>query len=464
MVLPEEIVKPDPSLTGKIIKFAVMTIVFTIALVMMFTMGNLNEISKNFPKYRCNPMIMPFAGSFGYDAKDNFDFCLTNIFNFKAAQIFAPIYALLGNFTSVVTLITNVALGLRQLFTNFLLGVNNFIRSVRDKIQGLLVNVRMSLVKINNLMGKVYGTMIAVIYMGTSAMTAGMSVSDNSLVQFLFEFCFAPDTLVRLRNGTFTQIQHLQIGDILADTPENKSPRVTSVLRFDGSQTPMVRIGDVVVSGEHYVQSSGRWISAKEHPEAVSATSLPTLVCLNVSGHQFIAGSSLLVADYDEHESASVVEATQSMALKALNGKPDSAPSTEYSLGVDPSVRLELEDNSWKAIRDIRCGDKVKGAGLVLGIVEEECEDPVSYKGVSMAPGQLVFNGTRWIRAGTVATATTATTVSTKASCVSNKSILMSLITERCGTMRSSGDIFLRDYREVALPEMEAAYTAAFTA
>jgi hypothetical protein len=431
-----------------------MTILFIIALVMMFTMGNFNEIAKNFPKYRCNPMMMPFAGSFGYDAKENFDFCLTNLFNGKAAQIFAPIYTLLGSFTDTVKTITNVALGLRQLFANFLLGVNNFIRSVRDKIQALLTNVRMSFLKINNLMGKVYGTMISVIFMGTSAMTAGMSVSDNSLVQFLFEFCFAPETLIRLRNGTYTQIQHLQIGDVLASYPGNKDPRVTSVLRFDGSKTPMVRIGDVVVSGEHYVRYAKKWMAAKDHPEAVAVDSIPTLVCLNVTGHQFIAGSSLVVADYDEHETAAVVEATQALALKALNGRTDSAPPTDYSLGVDPALNLELEDGSWKTVRDVQCGDSLKGAGRVLGIVQEECEDPVSYKGISMAPGQLVFDGARWIRAAT-ATKT----------CTSNKSIMMSLITERCGTMHGStgtDDVYLRDYREVALPEMEQAYAEAF--
>jgi len=421
---------------------------------MMFTMGNFNEIAKNFPKYRCNPLMMPFAGSFGYDAKANFDFCLTNIFNGKAAQIFAPIYTLLGSFTDIVKTITNVALGLRQLFANFLLGVNNFIRSVRDKIQALLTNVRMSFLKINNLMGKVYGTMISVIYMGTSAMTAGMSVGDNSLVKFLFEFCFAPETLIRLRNGTYTQIQHLQIGDVLASYPGNKDPCVTSVLRFDGSKTPMVRIGDVVVSGEHYVRCLGKWMAAKDHPEAVSTDSLPTLVCLNVTGHQFVAGSSLVVADYDEHETAAVVEATQALALKALNGGSDSASPTDYSLGVDPSVNLELENGTWKAVQDMKCGDRVKGAGRVLGIVQEMCDDPVSYRGIPMAPGQLVFDGTRWIRAVTAAR-----------TCVSNKSIMMSLITERCGTLHGStgaDDVYLRDYREVALPEMEQAYAEAF--
>jgi hypothetical protein len=214
----------------------------------------------------------------------------------------------------------------------------------------------------------------------------------------------------------------------------------------------MVRIHDVIVSGEHYVQHEGRWMLAKDHPDAVSSASVPTLVCLNVSGHQFQAGTSLVVADYDEHESEAVVEATQRLALKALNGSEGTEPAVDYSLGVDGSVEIELE-TGWTRIADVRCGDVVRGAGRVLGIVREECEDPVLIHGVSFAPGQLLFREGRWVRAGSLP------------SCASNKSDLLSLITERCGTMRGrvGGDmVFLRDYREVALPEMEAAYAAAF--
>ena len=31
------------------------------------------NIEKDWPKYRCNPMIMPFAGYFGHDAVQNFN-------------------------------------------------------------------------------------------------------------------------------------------------------------------------------------------------------------------------------------------------------------------------------------------------------------------------------------------------------------------------------------------------------
>ena len=32
----------------------------------------IKNIQDNWPEYRCNPSIMPFAGTFGHDVMDNF--------------------------------------------------------------------------------------------------------------------------------------------------------------------------------------------------------------------------------------------------------------------------------------------------------------------------------------------------------------------------------------------------------
>ena len=250
-----DLAKWEKNWTSTMIKTCIMTAIFTICLVLLFTLGSFQEITHNFAKYRCNPLIMPFASNFGYDTKENFNFCLTSIFNGKAAEIFQPVYNLLGSFTSVINLVVNVALGIRKLFSNFLLGVNSFVRNARDRIQGLFFSIRMSFLKLNNLMARVYGTMYAVIWMGTSAMTAGFNLGDNDLVKFLFEFCFDPTTPIQLEDGRFVPISELKIGDRLIPHVGNLNPVVTSIFRFDGTNTPMVKIRDVTMSPEHYAKT-----------------------------------------------------------------------------------------------------------------------------------------------------------------------------------------------------------------
>jgi hypothetical protein len=451
--------------TQSIIVFVLVTAVQIGLLVGALNLNIFSDIKKNFEKYRCNPLFMPFVGNFGYNPIDNFNFCVQGIFNFKAAEVFAPIYSILETFQGVLATVVNSAMSIRGMFANFLGGVEQFIASVRNKIQFLMNNVRMSFVRILNLMGKVYGSMFAVLFMGQSAMTASFNLANNDLVKFLFEFCFAPDTLVKMADGTNKAIKDVVIGDVLAEVPNNKSPVVTSVFRFAGASTPMVRIGDVVVSGAHYVLAgSAGMVPAEAHPDAVWAGSVPELVCLNVSGHRFRVGADgLLVADYDEHDSAAVVGETQRMAARALNGGcsgsgGDEEPVMDYSLGIGGSTEVSMADGSWKRMDEITIDDEVKYSGKVLGVVSEQCDTTVvSPSGIVFSGAQLVYDSSvnQWKRTanhwagGAAGGAKTLYTIFTKNSGV---------ISIRNGTAVE----FIRDYREAPLPEMESAYEKEF--
>ena len=432
-----------------------MTVILLTALILMFTLGNLNEIRKNFPRYRCNPLFIPFASNFGYDTKDNFNFCLSTIFDSKAAEIFAPIYQLLAGFVNLTKLIVDVALGIRKLFSNFLLGVNGFVQNVRDRIQQLLFSIRMSFMRMQHLMSRVYGTMYAVIWMGTSAITAGFNVSDNSLVQFLFEFCFDPETPLRLADGSVIAIKDAKLGMKLASTPTNPNPEITSIFEFDGSRTPMVCIDGVTMSSEHYVQNAatGEWIPAAAHPRAQSASSIPRLLCLNVTGHEFSVGNAgLVVADYDEHSSPDVILKTQQLAEQCLNGCATATqPPNDYELGIDPSAEVYMSNGTWKQLDQIVIGDNVWNAGRVYGIVSESVNSICTYNSIQISASQLVYDNVqqKWIR--------------NVQKGVSKSNYFKQLITHHGSAFRirspvTKNEVFVRDYREISDPEMESAY------
>jgi hypothetical protein len=274
----------------------------------------------------------------------------------------------------------------------------------------------------------------------------------------MMEFCFAPDTAVQLEDGSYKTMESLEVGDRLAPLPSDSVvPVVTSLFRFDGTKTPMVRIGDVVVSASHFVEHDGQMVEATEHPHAIPLPSLPVLCCLNVTGHRFLVGRRrLLAADYDEDDSEAVVQATQAVAAAALNGADAEDTSRtvktvpDYSLGLSNDAEVRMKDGTWKRIGDVRLGDVTKHAGTVKGLVKEACESVVETPCGPFAAAQLVWSvGKRqWRRAADVWPPTKGT------------HILSHLITERCGALELRGDVFVRDYREVALPEMEEAYAA----
>jgi len=459
-------------------------LVLAIGLVISLSVGYFKQFFVNFASYRCNPVMMPFAGFFGYNATENFQFCLNNILHGRLTEAFAPLFSLLGSFGRTLETVINAALGLRKVFSNFLMTVNRFMSNVKDRIQMLMTQLRLSFLKIKELMGKVYGTMYAVIWMGTSGLTAAGNVADNSLVKFMMEFCFAPDTAVEMEDGSYKTMETLQIGDRLAPLlsfpgpclaepntsgsrlaepntigSREESPIVTSLFRFDGTKTPMVRIGDVVVSASHFVEYDGQMVEATEHPDAIPLPSLPVLCCLNVTGHRFQVGRRrLLAADYDEDESEEVVQTTQAVASAALNGGLSAAETVvNYSLGLSPDVEVCMLDRTWKRLGDVQIGDVVAHAGAIKGLVQETCESVVETPCGPMAAAQLVYFKTSWRRAATVWPS-------------GNSAVLSHLLTERCGALEVRGataldglgkeSLFVRDYREVALPEMEELYAA----
>ena len=51
---------------------------------------------------RCEPSIMPFAGLYGYDVNENFQYCMRQSFNSQATESIAPVYSVLGGFVGVL--------------------------------------------------------------------------------------------------------------------------------------------------------------------------------------------------------------------------------------------------------------------------------------------------------------------------------------------------------------------------
>lgn len=436
------------SLTGSLIRFGILTALFVGILVAFIATGSVSSVKDNWSRYRCSPFIMPFAELFGFDSAENFQFCVRSMMQSQSGEMFSPIYGLLGQFGSSLGIITNTMNGFRGSLGQFKLSTDSFLNGVMSKFQALLYQIRIMFMRMQTLMGRVYSTMYSVIYMGTSAITAGTSLADNDLVNFMFEFCFAPTTRIRVAGG-FKEIQDLRVGDEVVVAGQGR--RVLSTFRFKGDRTPMVQIGTDVLSAEHRVHNLG-WIPARLHPSALPTPSIPLLYCLNVEGHE-LETEGLRVADYDESSRPEVTAATQQIAETALNGGVIGTPVKDYSLGYDPAAEIWMADRTWKPARDLRLGDHVYGGAEVLGLVEELAPGRV-YGGVTLAGAQLVYIDDRWRRGEDILQATDAYIP------------LVQCVTDRAAPLfirnaANKAPIVVRDYREAPIPDMEKPYLTA---
>ena len=113
------------------IKMIIATVLLGILWYFMSTAIDVAEISRNWPKYRCSPGIMPFASFYGYNTSENFNYCVENIFKGQLGSVTGPFAGTLGimiqnmmgflqNLNSLRVMLATMVGGVSTVFQEFL--------------------------------------------------------------------------------------------------------------------------------------------------------------------------------------------------------------------------------------------------------------------------------------------------------------------------------------------------------
>ena len=76
-------------------------IIFLLLYIFNILAVGISNVKKNWPLYRCNPIVMPFASIFGHEAFGNFLYCVNNINSSFLGKALDPIYYALHNITNL---------------------------------------------------------------------------------------------------------------------------------------------------------------------------------------------------------------------------------------------------------------------------------------------------------------------------------------------------------------------------
>ncbi len=405
--------------------------------------ANYDEIVKNWPKVRCNPTIMPFASAYGYDATENFQYCMNNILTEQAGNVAGPFVGVLGTMIrSMMTFLNNLN-SLRLMLATFAGGVSRIIFEFGQRFKLVFFQVKQTSLRIQQLFYRVFATMYAMIYMGTSAITAATNFADTSVFGFLNTFCFAPETILEVKGKGMVQIQTVELGDVLQD-----GSIVTSVYRFQADGQPTVTLRDIQVSTNHYVElPDGRLVDAEEHPDAKPY--LPwnggkerPFVCLDTDTHR-IPISGYRFSDWDETSESD--EATMILSETKLNGRIvlDKPRPWLYQPALDGTIQIKLANGSIKQISELELDDRLS-TGSVVGIgkrsVSHVCRLP---SGAYVTPSQLIWKNDAWVRAGHCFPVE------------AKQMVLHTLVVLGVATIESTDGTIYRDMCEVHSPDME---------
>ena len=393
---------PQPAKESTTLMFSIITTVLVGIVFALINMSRYVEIVRNWPEYRCDPSISPFAPYYGQDLAETLGFCLGEGVRKHAPAVIDPIYQGINKVTGVIEGVFSTVSVIQTGVSGLLEGLQTFMLNFTNSFRLIGTRVRMIFVGMRDIFARIYGMFMAVVFAGISAITFGENLVCNPLVVFIATIsgspdvcCFAPDTLIRMADGSDLPIRSVSIGDQVA------GGTVTSTYLFDGAHTPMVRINGVHVSTNHYVEFGGRMIPAGEHPAAVVAPSLHRIWCLGTDTHRLSvvsAAGPMVVADYEESSDPAVIAEAQAVAEVALTGAAGPTVA-DYGLGLDPSFQVLMYDMSWKPLSAIKIGDELYSGGTVTGTITEVCESVCrSPKGHYVSAAQLVNVG-GWVRA-----------------------------------------------------------------
>lgn len=443
--------RPPPS-------FGVFLLIFAVLVVILYAisqLANYTEIRRNWTHYRCDPAVMPFAKFYGHDLEETIGFCMGKVVQEHASEVITPIYDGIQEVSGVVdgvfSKVEAVSGGIGSLLKGFEAFMINFVNSLR--LVG--TRVRMSFIRVADIFSRVHGIFIAFVYAGLSALTFGGNLICNPLVTFIGTIagvdicCFVPETPIIMADGTTKPICNVILGDQLAHGAE-----VCSLYLFDGHSVDMYELNGIRVSGNHYL-ANGRRVD--EHPAAVRSPSVSRLWCLGTSTNHIPVrgadGSMVTLADYEESSDPIVIAAAQRAADRALNGFASQRVIDDFSLGLDPTLRIHLANGTWKQAEAVEIGDRLSNRARVIGVVREECDLVcLTPGGHYVSAAQLVWHSGLWIRAANLWP-------------LHYRSQILCQFVLDCNegfTVGGDNETFLvRDYRETDAAAVQAPYNAA---
>jgi hypothetical protein len=427
------------------------TLIFIGALIGFSKILDTQKIKKDWPKYRCRPDVMFMADFYGHNASENIEFCLQNGFQERAKEALGPFYTYLGKFVEILMTLLKSINSIRMIFATIIGSVTQVFSEFSTRIQSFMYTIQSTSIRIKFLMGRVFATMYAVIFMGMSGIKATTNFGNTFLFKFLDTFCFDPDTKIILQGGKEVCVKDVVIGDVF-----QSGDKVTATFEFFADGQPMVKLPgsnlneNILVSTNHYLLHNGKWIQSREHPDAIPSVDWSggftrPLICFNTNTHKFTI-DSYIFRDYDESEEGD--KKTMKAVLEKLNNtKEESVPNT-YNTVIAPKTKLKTNYGLIPADK-ICLGTPLKN-GTVVGIVKKECNFFVNYNGEIFGEGTCIWSNEekKWIRP----TVTSIRTLSRT---------FYSFVVSPSACIETEAGTVVRDYVEIHSPDTEEAYTKA---
>ena len=266
----------------------------------------MKNLEKNWPEYRCNPMVMPFAGQFGHDPMSNFVFCIGNIQKSMMGFFLAPVMFMIKMVTEFGGVLMDSIQDIRKMINWIRHATTGIVTDIFGVFLNTVIQFQKIMIKTKDLAAKLIGMTFVTMHMVQGAVYTGESIWKGPIGGVLKALCFRNDTPLVLKNGKKVSMCDIALGDTL----ENGAI-VCGKLQLKGDPSnPFYKIKsnklgvDIYVTGSHkiYNEKLLKWniadsydiknyIPVSQYKHAVKTEEYDEeLSCLITSNHQIPVG------------------------------------------------------------------------------------------------------------------------------------------------------------------------------
>ena len=299
-------------------------IIYTIVILIMFSIIYSNiavsnaivNINKDWHKYRCNPVFMPFAAVFGHDTIKNFNYCIASKTNTDTPMLMESTnndVSLLGRMgddmnSDIVTEKKNTDV--------FKFNVVSSFGSVYDIMMNVVLEFYKISLSIKDMLGKTVGVAGTLVYTLEGSILTMKSANNTVFMKALQKIskmkvgkkgCFSGDTMIQLENGDYKRIDTIEINDVLKyETRVLATMKITNVNPANGNMISSVYMiprgdkeDDILVTGSHliYDKSLKRFVYVRDYSKSIKTKRrLEVVYCLITDNH------TIPISDYIFHD------------------------------------------------------------------------------------------------------------------------------------------------------------------
>lgn len=228
------------------------------------------NIEKNWPKYKCNPIVIPMAGYLGKDAVKNFTECIGDIQGGFMGMFLAPLNFVMATLVGLGGTIMESVENIRGMFSSLVDSIVNMFGSFLGIFLNIGIQMQLMMVNIKNLIMKIVGILYTVGLIFSSVAITSQSLMKGPVGMLIDAMgCFPQNTKIKLLNGTYKEMSKLNLGDKLIS-----GGSVHAILRVKGNvKNPYYKIYSdemkdyIYVTGDHLIKDkkSGEFIPTKDY-------------------------------------------------------------------------------------------------------------------------------------------------------------------------------------------------------